>query len=1775
MANLMRDSGALLAAYEKSVADGGDKWYDHAWKYPVAVLGDLAGTVVNSGISLYNFAAPESIEAEHIDKYAFLTNDMASYAEENADAVALGSFVAGVVIPGLGVTKAMSLARTGQGAWGYAFRGIGLNHFNAKIERSVAAANEAAKLGAQLGETYYKARRSAKLWTGAEALTENALVEASIMLTLNEHEYFERGWNPTLGIGGVMLGTGITGWLKWARVNGTIARTAGATQQQTATDLTFLADRTNWFKSLGPAISAEYGAGTLFEANKAILRDTNSAASLITEWTLDVGQQASQARFGGILSDFVTAQRAASEEVLLNIFDKMGDPQLRKGLRPGVADKPWEFAPRPADQLNNLGPVMSPERFHYFEPEKSRMAFHFLMGQDGQAIGVTKLESSLNPRPLETVRSPYVVNTDGTFNIEVNDRFWSILDHGLGVKRGVDSNDPTIIRLPRPAKFNALDKKAKYTYDAPTNSHHFDLSGIFGTKAKLEYLAYQAQQKQAKNLVVNFGGRGGTIDDAYKLAAANHSKQIGGAIESRFNSPAEARANLPDYLDEYMTVRRWNGQTVQQASIDAHMTKTAGHIYKGDMANFRRQHADHWWRQFVAGSEKKPVKLTGQLEYTPMKFVLRPVLENGVSKVRQVPLVASTAKVDAQFVGAYDAMARINPELGVLLPIDHANLPALQAAFVHGQDVAGFNSAPALFAHIQELKIANIRNLVNAVPDIDNMQLSILTNTPLETLNLIRAGIEADPNIAARTLIKQQVRSNEPLDWLVHTGRTDTVEQLINEPTVSAMGRASHKLRGPDIAAKLDREGADVMERELINELSARYGVGRGNRFIEALDVNLSSSADHTLIRERLDEFVALAKGGSVLTSSDFALRHFGPLGAAVTKLGANLETITNNKLAEFQKLIVPQAKVLTANKAALTQYEYVHNALAALGPKDFDRNIGLTFTQDNRILLRPEVTARNGSVTPAQYLKYPNGQDIVVLPQVRTFMDTLETAARDIWEVRELNARIYGKEMPLRRNFWTPSPSLDNAMQAFVYDTKTHKFSRLIGRDKNALIDEVARFKADNKARIDAGELQVHWRNEGELGHYRRMQGLAELEHASSPLPTLGRAGIASQKITGSAEFLDTILRNFEAEYVTVSRGYVRAANQDILRTLETIDEMQSAAQLAGNTTKAGKPLDYLGKVQNKVTPARMAMNSLLNKSMQDENLVVKAFDDFFSASLDKASLALRKAGEHMDAKFKLGDYNEATFQEYLTELQRNNIPIPFASEVEFALARTPELKPIAKNLTAQTNAVVATLALRLFDFAHPIVTTLTAPLMMNAELVGTGAGGHLKAVRAVYDGSKEWLNHALKPSAFPETAAIMAKGKELGHMQLHVSEATAVLAEGFGSANFWTRAEKTSAFKAMVWASDKAESATREVAYLTGYRVAQRTSPNAGEALWHTEAAAFVTRSMGNYTARQRPIFFQGAAGQAIGLFQTFMWTLGQNLFRYAENQQMNAIAGLMGGYTGMFGISSLPGYNIIDEALGEYSRSNDDIDATQLVYRAFGDKVNGHDRTLAEYILFGLPSTMTQTAFWTRGELQPRLPTNEGGLPWPPAAEMAVNGMRMIADTASKATMLTSQESSSPWYKDIPIAVAEGLASQYVWRPAARIAELGLGYTVDYKGETVMNQEDMYGGWEVFARVMGARPLKEQVIRNMNFRHKLYDMADQGRRRKLYSAMRTSLRTGGNPMDYMAKYIDQGGDFTGWRQVLNELHLTEAAPGAQALLREVAKQPGIAGIMEGYAF
>jgi hypothetical protein len=441
------------------------------------------------------------------------------------------------------------------------------------------------------------------------------------------------------------------------------------------------------------------------------------------------------------------------------------------------------------------------------------------------------------------------------------------------------------------------------------------------------------------------------------------------------------------------------------------------------------------------------------------------------------------------------------------------------------------------------------------------------------------------------------------------------------------------------------------------------------------------------------------------------------------------------------------------------------------------------------------------------------------------------------------------------------------------------------------------------------------------------------------------------------------------------------------------------------------------------------------------------------------------------------------------------------------------------------------------------PILTSLAKATKMPDTFMGVQKA-------TVNIGTAEAMHNGLRLLNSPEGDRLTKLWQDAGHLDSFVSEANSVMRAS-------RRFEKDSIAKVenaldnklvdfLSFPADKAESMVRSWTMHTGAALAKNMYPELNDAGVTIFARDFMDRAVGNYHASQRPVFFQGTAGVALGLFQTYMLTLGQNIYRHLEFKDYKAIgkAALLQG--GIFGAKSLPGFDAVSEAIGNHY-SDDNVDLTTGTYRAVSDPI-------ANATLYGLPSSLG-ASFTSRGGVSPRAPNPLGS----PANLAAVNIV-----SQSLAFLQNFATAAGQSNEDSGRAMLQAISLQSVSRPLARGAELASGYSVTQKGNTIQTPADVYSFTGVAARLLATRPTEEAKLREMNHLATVYGTLDRDNRNAITTKLKTALRNGtlddAKSSEYAAEYMRYGGTPTGWRSNLATATAQSNTNGKEALLKHL---------------
>jgi hypothetical protein len=344
----------------------------------------------------------------------------------------------------------------------------------------------------------------------------------------------------------------------------------------------------------------------------------------------------------------------------------------------------------------------------------------------------------------------------------------------------------------------------------------------------------------------------------------------------------------------------------------------------------------------------------------------------------------------------------------------------------------------------------------------------------------------------------------------------------------------------------------------------------------------------------------------------------------------------------------------------------------------------------------------------------------------------------------------------------------------------------------------------------------------------------------------------------------------------------------------------------------------------------------------------------------------------------------------------------------------------------------------------------------------------------------------------------------------------------------------------------ADWTEGFLRRKMMFTGYTLAKKMYPDLDDNGATIFARDFMDRAMGNYHSGQRPVMFQGTMGVAMGLFQTYMLTMAQNMYRNIELRDFKSLAKGMMAQSTVFGAGSLPGFDMISETIGD-KFSEDNFDLTTGTFRALDDR-------LATAIIYGLPSSMGP-ALHTRGDISPRIPSPIGD----PTKIAAVNMVGQTIEFGANVANAVRQNGG-----DVVNSVAQAMSLQSVSRPLARVSEFVTGYSVSKAGDVYSNPEDVFSFAGVSARVLGARTIMEAKAREGIYLDRTYGRIDREARMavtgELKKAIRNNTLSDSLYSELAEKFMAKNGSPTAWRQAVNDAVVNSDMTGKENVLNKL---------------
>lgn len=287
------------------------------------------------------------------------------------------------------------------------------------------------------------------------------------------------------------------------------------------------------------------------------------------------------------------------------------------------------------------------------------------------------------------------------------------------------------------------------------------------------------------------------------------------------------------------------------------------------------------------------------------------------------------------------------------------------------------------------------------------------------------------------------------------------------------------------------------------------------------------------------------------------------------------------------------------------------------------------------------------------------------------------------------------------------------------------------------------------------------------------------------------------------------------------------------------------------------------------------------------------------------------------------------------------------------------------------------------------------------------------------------------------------------------------------------------------------------------------------------------FVNRTQGNITATQRPLMFQGAIGQAVGLFQTYQFNMMQQMFRHVADGTGKDAAMLLGLQGTMYGMNGLPGFNYLNtHIVGTMSGNTAHTDLYSSTYGIAG-------KSVGDLLLYGIPSNLLRANLYSRGDINPRqvsiIPVNPIDIPF-------VNATMKLYDNVANA-LTRIGNGGSVWN-----SLLQGIEHNGLSRPLAGIAQTAEAITHGGQVFSTTGKGSISGGndlmsWATATRLAGGKPFDDAVANDATFRITAYQAADRTRMDALAQAIKVSSIGGDIPStdqisQFAARYAAAGG-------------------------------------------
>lgn len=1148
-----------------------------------------------------------------------------------------------------------------------------------------------------------------------------------------------------------------------------------------------------------------------------------------------------------------------------------------------------------------------------------------------------------------------------------------------------------------------------------------------------------------------------------------------------------------------------------------------------------------------------------------------------------------SAEADADFMTALLASEKLSAKELSAIPVSIDNLPMIKAFYSRAGQILGESPAESLSFRLigesgAETKISSIEDLgevmrLSQAKIVEELKasgygietISLKTGTPIETVE----AIIQNGRVEGAGLLK-------------YSSRQDVEVALDYKNRSLALSTDMNKVPQPEMLAALNARNLEASSQGILEQvlLSSR------SETVQGFATTVLSPAMKDLSRWIYKEAENIAP--SLLKSSMFAstnqvLEALGPLGTYINAFGKEVIAAKNTLTETFEKPLANlMGAVIKNGEAALIEGNTAIAVQASIKGRKLYKDGAFWVISDGtsnstmrqliaasddefRLLIQAAEEAENPLVTKASY----NGNSYDIATQeVRSLMESLQKYGREMYEIKNARNIALGRGELQDIGFWAPSFNPRDKSVAYVFDKINKKTSMLFAKTDEALAEGIKNYE-DMLFKKHGGQ----WRGQFDLVTKDNQEYYNQLAGRHDPL-YMDAADLSKQHggaSTPAVVSTDTsVFQELLGGYQTHSQRAIEDVAEihldkvmALLKDISDVSQGIYAKETKGVLSKLGsKPVDA----------GQTVRNILLGRPLISEHKAWQEFQQRGQVWTDQAFKTIATAFEPLVGKSVTRSADE--WNKVVADMEAKGIVNPFDGlDKEFGLGRyMTEGKGTKEGLTPRAvalgNAAAATIMLRFADLAQPLINAISLPILtagaINRRMAASFAGEALDpnakftVASAMMDGIR-FMNHQASDTLWKEAGRTGMLSMELRNVsemlehQRSLDPGLMTKAEAFLE-KFSQSKDNTSALRFFTKAADKSEEMVRAVAFFTAANIAKKAYPGIGTSGIMAYARNFMDETIGNYTAAQRPALFQGTFGVAMGLFQTYMLTMAQSMYRNVQYRDWATLGKMLLTQSSIFGAGSLPGFQVVSEQIAK-SFSDQNIDLETGTIRAVGDP-------LANIILYGMPSSFGP-GISTRGDLQPRIP-NPFQVDSIAAVNMTVQSYQALERVVSAA--MTADANTGK-------AMLEALSLQSISRPVARISELFSGQSITSRGDVVdsdvgLGNVDNILSLSTLSRVMATRPLEEIKARQALHHNSLYQSFDAEKRRGVTNQLKSYIRNGNldsEKLEQLAEQYLRTGSSGGWRMAVQDAIRQAGAGGDATTLAKLKKNSPLQMMIE----